>query len=47
VKHDQRVVGALSASVPSHRLEGKWMNEEPPNLLLNAANELESNIAYP
>lgn len=40
------IIGALSVSGPSHRLKGDWFEEELPNLLLGAANELELNIAY-
>ncbi|AEN07584.1 transcriptional regulator, IclR family (plasmid) [halophilic archaeon DL31] len=40
------ILGALSVSGPSHRLKGDWFEEELPDLLLGAANELELNIAY-
>ncbi len=43
---DDRVIGALSISGPTHRMKGDWMKEELPNLLLGTANELELNIAY-
>ncbi|MFC6825182.1 IclR family transcriptional regulator [Halopelagius fulvigenes] len=46
VSVDEEVIGALSVSGPSHRLKGEWFEEELPNLLLGAANELELNIAY-
>lgn len=46
VRVDDEVIGALSVSGPSHRLKGEWFEEELPNLLLGAANELELNIAY-
>jgi DNA-binding IclR family transcriptional regulator len=40
------ILGALSVSGPSHRLKSDWFEEELPDLLLGAANELELNIAY-
>lgn len=40
------VIGAVSISGPSHRLMGKWYDEEIPSLLLGAANEIELNIEY-
>lgn len=43
---DGDVIGALSISGPSHRLKGKWFDEELPDLLLGTANELELNIAH-
>jgi DNA-binding IclR family transcriptional regulator len=35
------VIGALSVSGPTHRFQGEWFNDELPNILLGAANELE------
>lgn len=43
---DDEVIGALSVSGPSHRLKGDRFEEELPDLLLGAANELQLNIAY-
>lgn len=40
------VIGALSVSGPSHRLKGEWFEDDLPDLLLGAANELELNIAH-
>lgn len=40
------VIGALSVTGPSHRLKGTRLEQELPDLLLGAANELELNIAY-
>lgn len=41
-----QVVGALSVSGPTHRMQGDWFNNELPSLLLGAANEIELNLAY-
>lgn len=43
---DDEVVGALSVSGPTNRMQGEWFKEELPNLLLGSANELELNAAY-
>ena len=43
---DGRVLGALSVSGPSHRLQGKLLTETVPELLLGTANELELNLTY-
>ncbi|KTG07753.1 transcriptional regulator [Haloprofundus marisrubri] len=43
---DGEVIGALSVSGPSHRMQGTWFEEELPKLLLGTANELELNIAH-
>lgn len=43
---DEEVIGALSVSGPSHRMKGERFEEELPDLLLGAANELQLNIAY-
>jgi len=40
------VFGALSVSGPTHRMKGEWFEDELPDLLLGAANELELNITY-
>lgn len=40
------VIGGLSVTGPSHRLKGERLEEELPDLLLGAANELELNIAH-
>ncbi len=43
---DGDVIGGLSVTGPSHRLKGERFEEELPDLLLGAANELELNIAH-
>lgn len=43
---DGDVIGGLSVTGPSHRLNGERLEEELPKLLLGAANELELNIAH-
>lgn len=43
---DDRPIGALSVSGPTHRFKGDWFEQELPNLLLGTANELELNIAH-
>lgn len=43
---NDEVLGALSVSGPSHRMKGERLQEELPDLLLGAANELQLNIAY-
>lgn len=40
------VVGALSISGPTNRLKGRRLEDELPDLLLGAANELELKIVY-
>lgn len=40
------IIGALSISGPTHRMKGKYLEEEIPDLLLGTANELELNITY-
>jgi len=40
------VLGALRGSGPANRMKGPWFEEELPDLLLGAANELELNVAY-
>jgi len=40
------VVRALIVSGPTHRLDGDWLQDELPSLLLGTANELELNIAH-
>lgn len=46
VKRDESVLGALAVAGPSHRLEGERLEEEVPDMLLAAANELELNVTY-
>ena len=41
------VLGALSVSGPSHRVKGKRLEVEIPDLMLGMANEIELNLAYP
>jgi len=43
---DGDVIGGLSVTGPSHRLKGERFEEDLPDLLLGAANELELNIAH-
>lgn len=43
---DDDVIGGLSVTGPSHRLNGERLESELPDLLLGAANELELNIAH-
>lgn len=43
---DERVIGAISVSGPSHRLRGDYFREELPNLILGCVNELELRLAY-
>ncbi|KAB1190654.1 MULTISPECIES: IclR family transcriptional regulator [Haloferax] len=43
---DGRPIGGLSVTGPSHRLKGEHFENELPDLLLGAANELELNIAF-
>lgn len=43
---EDRVIGALSVSVPSNRMREARFDEEIPNLLLEAANEIELQINY-
>ncbi|ELY93436.1 IclR family transcriptional regulator [Natrialba hulunbeirensis JCM 10989] len=46
VKRDGRAIGALAVAGPSHRLTGEWLDEEIPDMMLAAANELELNATY-
>lgn len=41
-----RVVGALCISGPTNRVAGHFLEEEIPDLLLGAANEIELNLTY-
>ena len=43
---DGGAIGGLSVTGPSHRLKDEKFENELPNLLLGAANELELNIAF-
>lgn len=43
---NDRVMGALSVSGPTHRLRDDFFEDEVPSLLLGTANELELNIKY-
>lgn len=47
VKRDGSVLGALTVAGPSHRLNGDRLEDELPDRLLAAANELELNVTYP
>nr|WP_241471301.1 IclR family transcriptional regulator [Natrinema salifodinae] len=46
VKRDGAVLGALAVAGPSNRLTGERLEDELPDRLLAAANELELNITY-
>lgn len=43
---DDNVIGAISISGPTHRLKGDWFEQEIPDLLLGAANEIELNVTH-
>lgn len=43
---DGEAIGAFSVSGPTHRMKGDRFEEELPDLLLGAANELQLNITY-
>ena len=43
---DGDVIGGISVTGPSHRLNGERLESDLPDLLLGAANELELNIAH-
>jgi len=43
---DGDVIGGISLTGPSHRLNGERLESDLPDLLLGAANELELNIAH-
>jgi DNA-binding IclR family transcriptional regulator len=40
------VLGAISISGPTHRMNGEWFTEELPSTLLGTANELELDITF-
>ncbi|WP_121743426.1 IclR family transcriptional regulator [Natronorubrum halophilum] len=40
------VLGAISVSGPTHRMNGDWFTEEIPLILLGTANELELDITF-
>lgn len=40
------MIGGISVTGPSHRLNGERLESDLPDLLLGAANELELNIAH-
>ncbi|QLG49991.1 IclR family transcriptional regulator [Natrinema halophilum] len=40
------LLGAVSIDGPSHRLQGEWLNDEIPQVLLSAINEYELNVSY-
>jgi DNA-binding IclR family transcriptional regulator len=44
---DSDVLGALSVSGPSYRLDGAKLESEIPDFMLGMANEIELNLAYP
>ena len=46
LSNDQRVLGAISVSGPSHRIKGDYFRETIPNNLLEAVNVVELNITY-
>jgi DNA-binding IclR family transcriptional regulator len=43
---NDRILGALSVSGPTHRLKGDWFRQDIPNLLLGLANEFELTIDF-
>lgn len=43
---DGSVLGALSVSGPAHRFKGRRFEEEIPDLILGAANEIELNLTF-
>lgn len=46
VLHDGEVLGAISISGPSNRMKGEWYEEQIPDLLRGATNELELKLQY-
>lgn len=46
LSNDQRVLGAISVSGPSHRFEGERFTEELPQRVLETANVIELNVTY-
>lgn len=46
MKNDDKVLGAISVSGPTHRIKGEVLHEELPNLILGVANEIELKIAF-
>jgi DNA-binding IclR family transcriptional regulator len=43
---DNSAIGSLSISGPANRLQGEKLNEDLPNLLLGAVNEIEINLSH-
>lgn len=43
---DGTTLGALSVSGPTHRMKGERLEEEIPNLILGAANEVALNVTF-
>ncbi|WP_233203988.1 IclR family transcriptional regulator [Halegenticoccus soli] len=43
---NDEVIGALSISGPTNRMQGEWFDDKLPALLCGSANELELNIAF-
>lgn len=47
VVHPSRgILGAISIAGPAHRIQGRKLNDELPNLLLGVKNEIELDIEY-
>lgn len=46
LRPDGSVVGAISISGPTHRLKGEIFEQEFPNLVMGATNEIELNISF-
>ena len=47
IKHPTgEIIGAVSVSGPTRRMKGSWFEEDLPDLLRGATNELELNIAH-
>ncbi|GAA1317871.1 IclR family transcriptional regulator [Streptomyces sanglieri] len=43
---EDRAIGSVSVSGPTHRMKGEWFTDELPDLLLGISNELELNFRY-
>ena len=46
VMPDEAIIGTLCVAGPSNRLQGEWFEEDLPQLILSATNELELNLTY-
>ncbi|THE64547.1 IclR family transcriptional regulator [Salinadaptatus halalkaliphilus] len=43
---DGNVLGAFAVAGPSHRMRGEWFEDEIPDFMQSAVNELELNLTY-